>query len=221
MARRVRELEATLAAGQSRLLSDYSWDFVSIIELWGRSLAVVKQDCPVADDGGRRDILQRLVAQVVWDCARLVGDDLVVSGSVTLEDPDRPDYLTLVHLVGVAEERRNVRHFYVGDNSTLTGQCGVAGHAFKTEQTIIVGDIFSDSRYAWHPGDDRPQRSVPYGSIAATPLVCEDRVVGVLCLDGRAVNCFSPERVIPIIEYAAKYLAEALEVCRPAAPRTA
>lgn len=145
------------------------------------------------------DAEARLLQSVV-DTAVLLFEAEAASIALFEPDPDRLEYR-----VASGAQGQGVLGLAVPPEH------GIAGHVFSTGEALASSDVAADPR--WDQGAAARTGYLPR-SIAAVPLIDEDRVVGVLqVLDKRTSDAFS-ERDMALLAAFARQAAAAIQAAR-------
>jgi diguanylate cyclase (GGDEF)-like protein len=118
-----------------------------------------------------------------------------------------PDTDMLRFAAGFGEDTVRLRGIDISTVANTPEGSGVCGQAFRDQKVILSNDFLNDTRsLAWREGACEAQ----IGAVAASPLTCSGRSVGVLLVTRRQAGSLN-ERIVSLLERMSANISYALE----------
>jgi transcriptional regulator with GAF, ATPase, and Fis domain len=151
----------------------------------------------------RNEKLQAFLAKVLSKATKLIGAD---TGSIAVvQERDAEKWLVVEDeagtLVGAKNKewlKKNIPHFRVGGPELLPDERSLTGYVAWSKQPKIIFDVAEEVRgQGFHYATSEQIRSE-----IAMPIICDDTVLGVICLNSLKQGYFTEEhkRILQIIE---------------------
>jgi GAF domain-containing protein len=140
--------------------------------------------------------------QRVCEAAFSSGDFLATAVFLLEPGTDR-----LRFAVGFGEDVLRLRQIDISILAGIPKGSGVCGQAFRDQKVIVSNDFLNDTRsLAWREG----AASAHVGAVAALPLTCNGRGVGVLLVTRRKAGSLS-DRIVSLFERMSANISYALD----------